>query len=61
MITVGSDMKGNIGSLELSRKYDFIYSSIGIHPHDAKDFTEETYKQIKRMGKRISEFGTPPP
>ena len=47
VVTVGSDLKGNIGSLELSRKYDFIYSSIGIHPHDAKDFTEETYNKIK--------------
>ncbi|TAL23377.1 MAG: TatD family deoxyribonuclease, partial [Nitrospirae bacterium] len=55
MITVGSDLKGNTGSLELSRKYDFIYSSVGIHPHDAKDFTEEIYEQLKKWG---SEFGT---
>ncbi|MEK6652165.1 MAG: TatD family hydrolase, partial [Nitrospirota bacterium] len=33
VVTVGSDLKGNIGSLELSREYDFIYSSVGIHPH----------------------------
>lgn len=47
IITVGSDLEGNIGSLELSKRYDFIYSSIGIHPHDAKDFTEEIYEQLK--------------
>ncbi|MDP1759641.1 MAG: TatD family hydrolase, partial [Thermodesulfovibrionales bacterium] len=47
VITVGSDLKGNIGSLRLSEKYDFIYSSVGIHPHDAKDFTEEIYQQIR--------------
>ncbi len=58
MITVGSDMKGNIGSLELSRKYDFIYSSIGIHPHDAKDFTEETYKQLKEWAKEYKIRGS---
>ena len=50
VITVGSDMKGNSGSLRLSEKYDFIYSSVGIHPHDAKDFTEEIYEQIKAWG-----------
>ena len=50
VITVGSDLKGNIGSLRLSEKYDFIYSSVGIHPHDAKDFTEEIYKQLKEWG-----------
>jgi TatD DNase family protein len=47
MITIGSDLKGNIGGLEISRRYDFIYSAVGFHPHDAKDFTEEIFSQIK--------------
>jgi len=47
MLTIGSDLKGNIGGLELSREYDFIYSSVGFHPHDAKDFTEEVFQRIK--------------
>ena len=55
VITVGSDLKGNIGSLRLSEKYDFIYSSVGIHPHDAKDFTEEIYKQMKEMGNAMQD------
>jgi TatD DNase family protein len=53
IITIGSDLEGNIGGLELSEKYDFIYSSVGIHPHDAKDFTEEIFNQIKK-------WATPP-
>lgn len=48
IITVGSDLKGNLGSLDLSKKYDFIYSSIGIHPHDAKDFSDNICAQIKK-------------
>ncbi len=59
VITVGSDLKGNIGSLRLSEKYDFIYSSVGIHPHDAKDFTEEVYKQIKKWGSEYRIQDTP--
>ena len=47
MITIGSDLEGNIGGLELSQKYDFIYSAVGFHPHDAKDFTEEIFRKIK--------------
>ncbi|MCG2720992.1 MAG: TatD family nuclease-associated radical SAM protein [Thermodesulfovibrionales bacterium] len=47
LITIGSDMAGNIGGLDLAEKYDFIYSSVGFHPHDAKDFTEEIFKKIK--------------
>lgn len=47
IITVGSDLESTIEGLELSKKYDFIYSSVGIHPHNAKDFTENTYSQLK--------------
>ncbi|MEW6066943.1 MAG: TatD family hydrolase [Nitrospirota bacterium] len=47
IITIGSDLEGNIGGIELSKKYDFIYSSVGIHPHDAKDFTGEIFEKIK--------------
>jgi TatD DNase family protein len=47
IITLGSDLKGNIGGLELSKKYDSIYSSVGFHPHDAKDFTEDIFNKIK--------------
>jgi TatD DNase family protein len=52
IITIASDLKGNIGGLELSKKYDFIYSSVGFHPHDAKDFTEDIFNQIKIWVKR---------
>jgi len=52
IITIGSDLEGNIGGLELSKKYDFIYSSVGFHPHDAKDFTEDIFNQIKTWVKR---------
>ncbi|MEW6215772.1 MAG: TatD family hydrolase, partial [Nitrospirota bacterium] len=54
IITIGSDLEGNIGGLELSEKYDFIYSAVGIHPHDAKDFTEDIYNQLKA-------WANPPP
>ena len=47
MITIGSDLRGNIGGVALAQKYDFIYAAVGFHPHDAKDFTEEIFNQIK--------------
>ncbi|MDQ7786810.1 MAG: TatD family nuclease-associated radical SAM protein [Thermodesulfovibrionales bacterium] len=47
LITIGSDMAGNIGGIDLAEKYDFIYSSVGFHPHDAKDFTGEIFDKIK--------------
>ena len=53
IITIGSDLAGNRGGLELSQKYDFIFASVGFHPHDAKDFTEEIFNQIKEWAKAI--------
>lgn len=47
IITIGSDMDSNIKGIELSKKYGYIHVSIGIHPHDAKDFSDEVYKKLK--------------
>ena len=55
MITIGSDLKGNIGGVALSRKYDFIYASVGFHPHDAKDFTEEIFNKIKAWASPVQD------
>jgi len=60
IITIGSDLEGNIGSIELSKKYDFIYSSVGFHPHDAKDFTEEIFEKIKQWATEYRIIGNPP-
>jgi len=47
IITIGSDFNGCKGAVELASKYDFIYATVGIHPHDAKDFTDDIFNQIK--------------
>ena len=47
IITIGSDLEGNKGAVELSERFDFIYATVGFHPHDAKDFTEDTLDQLK--------------
>lgn len=54
MITIGSDLDSTIKGLEFSKKYDCIFSSIGIHPHDAKDFSDEVYEQLKEWAKKFA-------
>ncbi len=49
IITISSDFESNLKAVELSCKHDFIYSSIGIHPHDAKDFSEDIFNKIKAL------------
>jgi TatD DNase family protein len=47
MITIGSDLKGNKGALELSEIYNSVYAAVGIHPHSAKDFTDDIFEKIR--------------
>ena len=39
-VCVGADMASSAQSLELARRVPGMYASVGVHPHDAKDFTE---------------------
>lgn len=46
VINVGADMKSSLTSIELSRKYDFIYAAVGVHPHDAENVKAEDYEKL---------------
>lgn len=46
LITIGSDYESNIDNLALINKYDFLYASVGIHPHDSKVFTDQIFEEI---------------
>ena len=35
IVNIGSSLEGSKKSIELSRTYDFIYATVGIHPHEA--------------------------
>ena len=49
IINIGSSLKGSEGALELSRKYESIYATVGIHPHEADTFIPETLAKIKNL------------
>lgn len=46
VINVGANYDSSLKSIDLSEQYDFIYSAIGVHPHDVDDFTDECSKQL---------------
>lgn len=54
IITISSDFESNLKAVELACKYDFIYSSIGIHPHDAKDFSEKMFNKVKVLREKTN-------
>jgi TatD DNase family protein len=51
LITIGSDFESNLKNLAIALNNDTVYASVGIHPHDAKDFSDETYAQIREWTK----------
>jgi TatD DNase family protein len=49
IINVSSSLAGSIASVELSKRYDCIYASLGIHPHDAKEANDDAIKKIREL------------
>jgi TatD DNase family protein len=47
IITVSTDIESNIQAIDLARKHDRVYCTVGIHPHNARSFTEESYTRLK--------------
>lgn len=52
IITIGSDLDGNKGAVELADRYDSVFAAVGIHPHDAKDFNNDIFQQIHRWSRK---------
>lgn len=49
VINAAADMKSCHTSLALAEKYPFIYSSVGVHPHDVKDLTPVDLEEMKKL------------
>ena len=52
IIDVGFDIASSEKSTILSAGSDFIYTAVGVHPHDARSFNEECYRKIIELLKR---------
>lgn len=48
MICVGTSEASSVEAVELAAKYDHLYASVGVHPHDTKD----GYAQIAELAKQ---------
>ncbi len=51
IINIGSSLKGSKSSIELAKEYDFIYATVGIHPHEADKFSPETQSTLKELAR----------
>lgn len=52
VVNPGSDMESSRAAVGLSEKYSFIYSAVGVHPHEAEGLTEEDISELRSLSKR---------
>lgn len=49
IVTIGIDLKSSKEAIKLASRYSGVYATIGVHPHDAKDFTPETESALRSL------------
>lgn len=49
IITIGTDLESSYQALELAGKHDFIYASVGYHPHNADNIDPEGLKKLTEL------------
>ncbi len=51
IINIGVDIAASRRSIELAEKYDMVYATVGIHPHDAKTAENEAIDTLRDLAK----------
>lgn len=51
LVNIGADMESSYNSVELSKKYDFIYAAVGVHPYDAPFLKESHIEELRSLAK----------
>lgn len=51
IINIGSDLDTSKQSVTLANKYDFIYATVGLHPHEASKFSDDDYQAFLKLAK----------
>lgn len=51
IVNIGASLESTKSTLELSKKYDFIYAAVGVHPSDTDQLNEESFAWLKEQCK----------
>jgi len=51
MVTIGTDRNTNPAAVALAERWPEIYATVGIHPHDAGDATEDDLVALERLAR----------
>ncbi len=50
-ITIGCDLATSQSAVALADQHDFVYASIGVHPHEVKHIQDTWYDEFRRLAK----------
>ena len=48
ILIIGINLETSLAAVELAEKHDHLYATVGMHPHNAVDFTSETPIYLSR-------------
>lgn len=59
IIAIGTDVADSIRGVEIAEKWPEVYATIGIHPHEVKNATEQSYRTLKALAgnKNVVAYG----
>lgn len=49
IITIGTDLSSSLRALELAARHDFVYASVGYHPHNASNMDPQLIKELEGL------------
>jgi len=52
LLTVGTNLPDSRRVVQIAAQHEPVYCSIGIHPHDAKDASEQSYAELRELAEQ---------
>lgn len=49
ILVIGFNEETSLGAVQLAEKYDQVYATVGMHPHDASDLTDEVLTTFRDL------------
>ena len=58
-VTIGCDLATSRAAVALANHHDFVYASIGVHPHEVKHISDDWYDEFRRLvnHKKVVAYG----
>ena len=58
-VTIGCDLATSQAAVALATQHNFVYASIGVHPHEVKHISEGWYDEFRRLvkNKKVVAYG----